>query len=43
MMKIVAKTQAVRKRFENWFNNRFSWFFTNGNKTNPFAGSEKGS
>ena len=32
-MKLLDKVIKKINRLENWFNNKFGWFFTNGNKT----------
>ena len=33
MIKMIEKIELSIKRIESWFNKRFGWFFTNGNKS----------
>lgn len=37
IMKFYQKVNVSFSRFENWFEKKFSWFFTNGYK-GPVAG-----
>lgn len=37
MKTIVKKFVLVQSKIENWFNKRFGWFFTNGNKEDYYS------
>lgn len=39
MKALFQKLKFAQARFENWFNNRFGWFFTNGNKDKSYSDS----
>ncbi|HYG49915.1 MAG TPA: hypothetical protein VD905_03385 [Flavobacteriales bacterium] len=41
MKTFVKKLIAVELKIENWFNNRFGWFFTNGNKEDFYTNQGK--
>lgn len=41
MKTFLQKLKLIQVRFENWFNARFGWFFTNGNKTNEYSNSNE--
>lgn len=36
MNTLIQKFILVQTKIETWFNKRFGWFFTNGNKENYY-------